>query len=142
MERKARVAFYIGAVFLFLLGAIHSLAHFSGVPAGLDAEQQRAMDLATTIRFAMPTGEMRTIIDIQNAFSLYFVIFPITLAVVLWLTVRKLPDPRPVLLVAAFAMFASAAVTYIYAILPPFIMFVIAGLAFVASATLSGRNGR
>lgn len=142
MERGANIFFYTGTVLLFLIGGVHLLAHFSGDPPDLNAEQKKTVELASTVQFEMPSGELRTLMDIQSAFSLYFVIFPIALALVLWLTVRKLQDPRSVLVVASFTALSAAVVTYVYAILPPLVMLVAAGTAFAGSAILAGRQTR
>ena len=134
MTKLSRIAFHFGTVLLLLTGLAHLAGHFSGPPSGLSAEQQAAFEKASTVQFAMPTGEMRTLIDIQNAFSLYFAIFTIALAIVLWLSVRKLEDPRPVLLVVAVATAVAAGVTIIYAILPPFVMLALSAAAFLTAA--------
>lgn len=78
-------------------------------------------------------GESRTFFEIQNAFSLYFVIFPIGLAGILWLAARQKIDMRPMLTVAAVLMLAAAAVTYVYAILPPLLMMLFTSICFAAS---------
>lgn len=85
MKGISKILFYVGNTLLFLTGIAHLIGGLSGTPEPVNDQQKQLLELLPKTMFEMPSGEMRSYLDIHNAFSLYFVVFPIGLALILWI---------------------------------------------------------
>ena len=137
MGKLPMILFYVGEIVLFLIGVIHLLTHFRGSPQPTNENQRKFLELFSTTTFAMPSGEQRTYEDILNAFSLYFGVLTIALAVLVWISSKSSETLKPSLIVSAIVMLSTAFITFKYAILPPMIMMLIVAVCFLLSALLS-----
>ena len=137
MGKLPMILFYVGEIVLFLIGVIHLLTHFMGSPQPTNDNQRKFLELFSTTTFAMPSGEQRTYEDILNAFSLYFGVLMIALAVLVWISSKSPETLKPSLIVSAVVMIVTAFITFKYAILPPLIMMLIVAVCFLLSALLA-----
>lgn len=137
MNKLPNIFFYVGEVVLLLIGVIHLLTHFMGSPQPTNDNQRKFLELFSTTTFAMPSGEQRTYEDILNAFSLYFGVLMIALAVLVWISSKSPETLKPSLIVSAVVMIVTAFITFKYAILPPLIMMLIVAVCFLLSALLA-----
>ena len=137
MGKISSILFYVGDAFLFLIGLIHLVTHFVGSPEPANTEQKTFLDLFKSTQFKMPSGESRTYEDIFNAFSLYFGILVIGMAIMMWISSRHQETHRPSMIVGAIIMFITAAVTFKYAILPPLVMMLIVAVCFAGAFLFS-----
>lgn len=136
MKNLGRTLFYAGTAILFLMGIFHAVGHFSGPPENMGPDQMNALLRMETVKFNMPGGEQRTMDEIMNAYSLYFAIFPVALAAVMFFVRKSLAVLRPSLVVSIMAMLLSGFVTWKYAIFPPLIMMGIVAVCYVGALLL------
>lgn len=136
MSKFSKILFYIGDVVLFLIGAFHLLGHFTSSPIGANDNQRKFLELFSTTPFEMPSGEMRTYLDIYNAFSLYFGVFAIGMAGVIWFSSKDSAILKRSLIFSSVIMLVTAFITFKYAILPPLVMMLVVTICFGLSAIL------
>lgn len=142
MNKFSKILFHIGNTILLLIGLAHLAAHFSSVPLPVDENQRKFLELFSSTKFAMPSGEMRSYEEIFSAFSLYFVVFPIGMAVMLWIASGHWKTLKSLLLVASIMMFLTAFITFKYAIFPPSIMMLITAICFLVAFSLSKKRSK
>lgn len=136
MNKLTTILFYVGEVVLFLIGVIHLATHFMGSPQPANENQKKFLELFSTTTFAMPSGEQRTYQDILNAFSLYFGVLLIGLAIIVWISSRSMETFKPSMIITSILMLITTFITFKYAILPPLIMMLIVAICFLLSAFL------
>src|SRR5262249_39078596 len=141
MKKLAKLLFYVGDVVLFLTGALHLMAHFSQTSEGANEEQRKLFELLATVQFTMPSGELRTYDSIFSSFSLYFAIFPIAMALMVWIAARSRATFKPSLAVGTLAMLVITFVTYKYAFMIPLVMVATTAVCFLI-ALLFARSDR
>lgn len=139
-SKLSSILFHVGNVVLFLTGVAHTIGHFSGKPEPVNDQQRQFLELLPKTMFEMPSGEQRSYDDIHHAFSLYFSVFPIFVALILWSVSKDGNGFRRALIIAAVMMLALAIITYKFAILPPLVMMAITAICFAGAAVTAKKS--